>query len=386
MANIGIISEFNPFHTGHKYLIENIKGENDTVVCVMSGNFVQRGDVAVLPKAERVAAALQNGADLIIELPSPYSMSFAERFAKSSVYLLKSLGIIDQICFGSEVGDTKILYEIAEVLSGDEFSRKIADRLKSGDTFAKIRTDILREYNPLYAEIISQPNNILGIEYILSAKRLDAQLPFKTIKRIGAGHDSSDTAATASASHIREMLKSGRADKVNEFLPYDYSENFADIGNLEKAVLANLRANNSPERYAALPEISEGLENRIFEAVKSSLSLFELYEGIKTKRYSLSRIRRIVLSAFLDIKEAEIPKNPPYIRVLGFTERGKTALAEISRKAELPIICTAKDAALLKGDAKILFDAECRRSDMWALALNQPQKCGNEYYYKIVKG
>lgn len=386
MANIGIISEFNPFHTGHKYLIENIKAENDTVICVMSGNFVQRGDAAILPKSERTAAALKNGADLVIELPVPYSMSYAERFAKSSVYLLKSLGIIDEICFGSEVGETEILNTIADILSSNEFEIKISERLKCGDTFAKIRTDILREYNPLYAEILSEPNNILGIEYILAAKALGFNVPFRTIKRIGAGHDTKKPLVTASASHIRQMLLDAKKADIDKFLPFDYSENLASINNIEKAILANLRANNSPERYAGLPEISEGLENRIFEAIKTSSSLPELYESIKTKRYTLARIRRIVLSAFLGINEDMASKNPPYIRVLGFTEKGKVALAEIAKKSALPIICTAKDANSLEGFAKEVFEKECSSSDIWALSLNQPQKCGNEYYYKIVKG
>lgn len=386
MANIGIISEFNPFHTGHKYLIENVKGENDTVICVMSGNFVQRGDAAILSKAERTAAALKNGADLIIELPTPYSMSFAERFATASVELLKSLRIIDEICFGSEEGEIKALYDIAEILDSEEFNKKIAEHLKSGDTFAKIRTDILREYNPRYAEIISEPNNILGIEYILAAKKSDFNIPFRTLKRIGAGHDKSNFSITASASYIREMLRGGQADNVAQFLPYSYNDNYADVNNLGNAILANLRANNSPERYEKLPEISEGLQNRIFDAVKSSLTLDELHENLKTKRYTLARIRRIVLSAFLGINESDIPKKPPYIRVLGFTERGKKALAEISRKAKLPIICTAKDTAKLESEAKRLFEAESKISDIWALALTKPQKCGNEYSYKIVKG
>lgn len=386
MANIGIISEFNPFHTGHKYLIENIKGENDTVICVMSGNFVQRGDVAILPKNERTAAALKNGADLIIELPTPYAMSFAERFAEGSVYILKSLGIIDEICFGSECGDIEALQNIADILSTNEFQNKIALRLKSGDTFAKIRTDILGEYDKKYAEILTNPNNILAVEYILAAKNLGADFSFQTIKRIGASHDSKTSDITASASLIREMLRDGQAEKTTEYLPYTYSKNFASIENIEKAILADLRANNLASRYNSLPEISEGLENRICEAVKNSLTLNELYENIKSKRYPLSRIRRIILYSFLGITEDMAAKKPPYIRVLGFTEKGKAALTEITKKANLPIICTAKDALALDGFAKEVFEKECTCSDIWALSLNHPQKCGNEYYYKIVKG
>ncbi len=385
MANIGIISEFNPFHTGHKHLIDTVKTQNDTVISVMSGNFVQRGDLAIYEKSERVRAALKNGADLIIELPLPYSLATAQCFANGSVYLLNALGIIDKICFGSECGDIAKLNEIAEILSSDEFESKIAARIKSGETFAKIRSDILAEYNKEYAEILANPNNILGVEYILAAKKLNADFDFETLKRIGAAHDSVAPQNTASASYIREKIISGKYDEIKEFLPYNYTDNFADINNLENAILSSLRANNTPLRYLALPDISEGIENRIVAAVKESANLTELYEYIKTKRYTLSRIRRIIIAAFLGLTEEISASDPPYIRVLGFTEKGEKALKEIFQKTPLPIICTAKDAAGLEGAAKRVFELECTASDLWALSLNYPQKCGNEYYYKIVK-
>lgn len=385
MANIGIISEFNPFHTGHKYLIDSVKGEKDTVICVMSGNFVQRGDVAVCQKSERVRAALKNGADLIIELPLPFSLATAQRFAQGGIYLLKALGVIDKICFGSECGDLEKLNSIADILNSDEFNLRISDSLKSGETYAKIRTDILDQINGEYAEILKSPNDILGIEYILAAKKFNANFEFCTVKRIGASHDAAIPENTASASYIREKIISGKANEIKDFLPFPYSDNFATIDNLENAILSNLRTNNTYDRYLNLPDISEGIENRIVAAVKNSSSLNELYENIKTKRYTLSRIRRIVFSAFLGITEEITSKTPPYIRVLGFTEKGKKELSVISQKAKLPIICTAKDAMRLDGTAKQIFNLECTSADLWALSLNYPQKCGNEYYYKIVK-
>ncbi len=386
MANIGIIAEFNPFHTGHKYLIDKTKGKNDTVICVMSGNFVQRGDVAVLSKADRARAALKNGADLIIELPSPYALGTAQRFARSSVYLLESLGITDKICFGSECGDKEKLERIADILLSDEFNKKISSHLKSGDTFAKIRTDILNEYSPEYSEILKNPNNILGVEYIIAAKTLSSGIQFQTVRRIGAEHDSAIAENTASASYIREKIISGDINGIAQFLPSEFStDNFASINHLETAILASLRADNTPARYAALPDISEGIENRIVEAVKNSTTLGELYEGIKTKRYTLSRIRRIILCAFLGITEKTASANPPYIRVLGFTEKGMSALKEIAKHTKLPIICTASDAMKLDGIAKEIFELECKATDLWALSLNYPQNCGNEYFYKIVK-
>ncbi len=385
MANIGIISEFNPFHTGHKHLIDSVKGENDTVICVMSGNFVQRGDVAIYEKSERVRAALKNGADLIIELPLPYTLSTAQRFAEGSTEILNSLGVIDKLCFGSECGDIKTLENIADILSTDEFQNKISEQLKSGKTYAKIRTDILGEYNKDYAEILTNPNNILGVEYILASRKLGADFIFQTVKRIGASHDAGTPEITASASYIREKIISGEAETVKDFLPSDYSDNFANLHNLENAILSSLRTNNKKERYLSLPDISEGIENRIIDAVKNSSSLSELYKSIKTKRYTLSRIRRIIMCAFLGVTEELAKLSPPYIRVLGFTEKGKNALSVISQKASLPIICTAKDAAMLDTNALKVFELECTAADIWALSLNYPQKCGNEYYHKIVK-
>lgn len=385
MANIGIIAEFNPFHTGHKYLIDEIKGKDDTVVCVMSGEFVQRGDVALCGKAERVSAALKNGADLIIELPVPYALSTAECFAKSSIHILKSLGIINTVCFGSECGDINTLCEISEIINSNEFQVKVADNLKSGNAYPKIQTDILSKYSPHYADILKSPNNILGVEYIGAAKALGFSASFKTVSRFGAGHNSSEADVTAGATYIREKILSGNYCDVKKYIPYGLCGNFANIKNIESAVLASLRLNNSAERYSALPDISEGLENRIVKAVKNSVTLNELYENIKTKRYTSARIRRIILCAVLNITAQMQATLPPYIRVLGFTQKGEAALKQISAQTSLPIICTAANTKTLSTDAKKVFEAQVRAADLWALALNYPQKCGNEYLYKIVK-
>lgn len=387
MANIGIISEFNPFHTGHRFLINSVKGDGDTVICVMSGNFVQRGDVAILPKEERVRAALKNGADLIIELPCPYSTSAAQSFATAGVHILNSLGITDCIAFGSECGDIAALEKIADILMSDELNSKIPDRLKSGETFAKIRTDLLAEYDENLAEIIKSPNNTLATEYIIAAKKLGFKGDFKTVKRQGAEHDSKEICNTAvSASLIRSRLLEGKSDEIKQFLPYigDIA-NVADIKRLETAILASLRADNTRERYLALPDISEGIENRIVAAVKTAKSLDELFEAVKTKRYTLSRIRRIILCAFLGITKQAVDALPPYVRILGFNEKGLSALKEISNACRLPVITKASDLDALPPAALSLWELEAKSGDLWALSLNNPQKCGSEYFYKIVK-
>lgn len=390
MANVGIIAEFNPFHLGHKHLIDSIKRTDNTITCVMSGNFVQRGDTAVFSKSDRCYAAIKGGADLVIELPTPWAMSAAQNFALGGVSLLNNLGFIDEICFGSECGEISKLEDISKLLISTEFDNKISERLKSGDTYAKIRTEILREYSQEYSEIIANPNNVLGIEYIIAAKRLGCDIKFKTIKRIGAKHDANCTSETASASYLREKIYSNNTAGLEKFITPATKENiekgvFSNIEHLKTAILCDLRKNNTAQRYSSLPDISEGLENRIVAAVKNSATLEDLLSKIKTKRYPLARIRRIILSAFLGLKALPEGAVPPYIRVLGFNKKGEELIRKAAKKSKLPIITTAAEAELLSGFAKEIFEAECTASDIWALSLNFPLLCGNEYIHKLIK-
>ncbi|MBQ6815934.1 MAG: nucleotidyltransferase family protein [Clostridia bacterium] len=390
MCNIGIVAEFNPFHLGHKHLISNAKANNEGIICVMSGNFVQRADTAVFSKSERCLAALKNGADLVIELPTPWAISNAEGFAFGALSLLGNTKIVNKIYFGSECGNTQKLSNTAQVISSKEFNLKVSEKLKSGKTLAKIRSDILNAEHPELYGILDEPNNILGIEYMLAAKKLGCNFNFETINRIGAKHDSKLANITASASYIRENILLGNKQDILNFVPNETALSinngvFANLKNLETAILYSLRANNTPKRYANLPDVSEGLENRIVKAVENSATLEELYQNIKTKRYTLSRIRRIILWAFLGINTLPLGATPPYIRVLGFNKKGEQLLKQIEQKSEIPVIKKAADAKNLTGFAKEIFETECRATDIWNLALNIPQRCGGEYLYKIVK-
>ena len=195
---------------------------------------------------------------------------------------------------------------------------------------------------------------------------------------------------TASASYIRENILLGNKQDILNFVPNETALSinngvFANLKNLETAILYSLRANNTPKRYANLPDVSEGLENRIVKAVENSATLEELYQNIKTKRYTLSRIRRIILWAFLGINTLPLGATPPYIRVLGFNKKGEQLLKQIEQKSEIPVIKKAADAKNLTGFAKEIFETECRATDIWNLALNIPQRCGGEFLYKIVK-
>lgn len=348
----GIICEFNPFHKGHKHLIDTVKGENDGIVCVMSGNFVQRGEFAVYDKFTRAKTALDNGADLVIELPCAYSLKSAEGFAKAGVRLLEATNTVRQIAFGAECDNIAELAAAAEKIK--ELDSEIKAELKKGISYPAARK------NAVKSDLLDTPNNILAIEYIKSAL-----IPCKAIKRIGKGHDSDDELYSASA--IRKTLDN------NEI---------CTIKNCEKAILAKLRT-MSADDFLQIEDVSEGLENRIIDAVRVSTTLNEIYDNIKTKRYTHSRIRRIILRAYLGITK-DYCKNVPYIRILGFNAKGKEILGKMKKKANLPIISRYSDIDSLDEYGKLLFELECRCTDLYNLGYKKPLPCGTEQRSKVV--
>lgn len=347
----GIICEFNPMHSGHKYLINSVKqNENDAVICCMSGNFVQRGEFAVYDKFTRARTALMNGADLVIELPTVYSTMSAEGFCKAGVSLIEATGIADKIAFGAENADISALNEIAEKLNDKEIQKEIASEMKSGISFPAARSKVLD------TDLLNYPNNILAVEYLKFAT-----LPCTAVKRIGKGHDSSDEEYSSSA--IRDKLD------INKI---------SSIKNCEVAVLSKLRTMTADD-YRKIDDASEGLENKIVKAVREAVSLDELYSLIKSKRYTHSRIRRIILRAYLGIENA--PANPPYIRILGFNAKGRELLSEIKKRSNMPIITKISDC----DDSTIdFFKQECRFTDLYNLGYKKPLPCGTEQRSQIV--
>lgn len=349
--NTGIICEFNPFHKGHKYLIDSVKNDG-LVICVMSGNFVQRGEFAVYNKFERCKVALENGADLVVELPAPYALMSAEGFAKAGVNLLKKTGVVNKIAFGAECDDTNKLKEIADKVSISQ--ELIKDEMKKGISYPAARRNVIG------SDLLDTPNNILAIEYIRHTT-----LPYTAIKRIGKGHDTDDKLYSASA--IRQTLDN---DKI------------CSIYNCEKAILAKLRCMTAKD-FEKIEDVSEGLENRIYESVRNSCTLDELYDSIKTKRYTHSRIRRIILKSYLGITK-EYSKEVPYIRILGFNGRGKILLSEMKEKAQLPIIGRYADTQKLDDFGKRMFELECHCTDLYNLGYKVPLPCGTEQKSQIV--
>ena len=341
--NIGIICEFNPFHAGHAHLIKSVKSAGDKIICIMSGNFVQRGEFAVYDKFTRAKTALENGADLVIEMPPEQALLSAEGFATS-------LGIIDEIAFGAENADTAELKKIAELLKDPKVQGEISREMKSGISYPAARNKIIK------SPLLEKPNNILAIEYIKAAS-----IPCRAITRIGKGHDTDDEKYSASA--IRKTLS---LDEIST------------MQNCEKAVLFKLRS-MSKEDFAKIADVNEGLENRIYEAARNAASLDELYALIKSKRYTLSRVKRIVLRAFLDIYGSET--DVPAIRILGFNENGRALLADIKAKCDKPIISRLADC---DGDLCEYYFTQCAHTDAYSLGYKKTLPCGAEQRSKII--
>ena len=386
MQRIGIIAEFNPLHLGHKYLIDNAKLKGEAV-CAISGNFVQRGDTALCEKRLRAKMALDCGADLVLEIPVCYSMSTAQNFALGGVSALISVGC-NAIMFGSEEGKAEPLLKTAEILQTNEFKEKLANNLKSGITFAKAR-QIAAEECGAKTGILEGANNNLAIEYILAAKSLNAELEFLTVKRQGALHDSTKTEnGLASASFIRDKLQSGDFETAKTYMPKNAfallsQDNISDINRIERAILSVLRT-KTLEDLKNLPDISEGLENKLYWAIKNATSLNELYESLKVKRYTLARIRRLVLSAFLSIDNTFFMKTPPYIRVLGFNKNGEAIIKSL-KESDIPVIFRAKEIENLSDSALKMFEWENNATDLYALSLKKPLKSSLEYTRGLIK-
>ncbi len=381
MKICGIVAEYNPFHNGHKYHIEKTKELYGAthIVAVMSGNFTQRGDVAVFDKYMRTRTALENGVDLVIELPVPYALGSAEQFAFGAVSLLNSLGCVEMISFGSECGDVSLLEETAGAVMFAQQNEDFFRYMKSGDSYpAALQKTIDKYYEEDIIDALMSPNNTLAVEYLKALGEFGSEIKPVTIKRVGTEHDSGKTSGYyASAGHIRKGLAAG--EDMSAFVPSfpeGYEANMARLVNIETAVLAKLRTMSKDELEKA-PNVLMGLENRIYRAARVSTSLAELYMLIKTKRYTMSRIRRIIMAEFIGIRKQDVKTPPPYVHILGMNAKGREILA--AAKCSLPIDTSLK--SLSGTDRKTARSAllEERAGDLYALAFDKKRVCGLDY-------
>lgn len=427
MGVIGIVVEYNPFHNGHKYHIEQSRklcGTN-SVVCVMSGNFIQRGEPAIIDKWARTEMALMSGADLVIELPVVYAMSSAEFFAFGAVKILESLGVVDCICFGSEAGSIDELDMIADILNIEPgyYKSCLKDHLANGLSFPAARENALIGYLKAsghesinLSEIIKSSNNILGIEYIKALKKLGSKIKPLTIKRIANAYNSEKlegiiSSATAIRKHIfsNEELKnpyntntltasdiSGFTDSLAKVLPvhsFDIMQREFMSGrcpvfscDFENTILSTLR-HMSIEEISRLPYIAEGLENRVKSAADKTGSLDELINNISTRRYTRTRIQRCLFSILTGLKNDEFLEfnkygGPQYIRILGFNSIGRGLLSKINNRASLPVIVkTADFKASCNPLLSRMLQIESASTDQYVLAYDNSEykKSGQEF-------
>lgn len=387
MKVAGIIAEYNPFHSGHAYLAQKARENGAThVVAVMSGNFVQRGAPAIFGHGTRTRAALANGIDLVLQLPSVYAVSPAQSFARAGVAILEGTGFVDELVFGSECGDISKITSAANSIESEKLKPLLDDELKKGLSFASARENALRILNPECADIIKSPNNILGVEYVSALGKLGSKINPVSFSRIGADHDSREFCGNiASASYIRELFS---GEEWKKFVPENTVDIYeksavADIGRIETAILYRMRTADAVSLSKA-PDISEGIENRIISAASNSKNLSELYSLAKTKRYSHARIRRIILNYFLGFTADDSAISVPYIRVTGFNEKGAELIRKAKETARLPVITKAADIASLDKNAQRIFSLECSAGDIFALCFDDVSLCGDEKKFRPI--
>ena len=384
METAGIVAEYNPFHRGHAWHIAETRrrlGGDAPVVCVMSGHWVQRGECALADKWLRAALALDRGADLVVELPTPWAMASAESFARGAVSLLAATGVVDVLSFGSETGELAPLEEAAAALDAPDYPERLRAALGRGLSFPAARQEAAG------AACLSAPNNNLGVEYLRSLRALSSTIRPLTVPRQGAGHDGPAAGGFASASELRRLLRAGRGEEAAPYLTAPWSGELADMQHIERAVLARLRTMGEGD-WAALPDGggAEGLPSRLAKAAREAVSLEDFYTRAKTRRYPHARLRRLALAAFLDLRAAERPAAPPYVRVLGLGGRGRVLLRRMKDTCPLPVIVKPAQARELDGPARTLFESEARYTDLYGLCFPAPRPCGAEWIHSPVVG
>ena len=379
MDAVGVVCEFDPLHRGHERLLRRAGESGRVLVCAMSGNFTQRGGAACVEKFARAEMAVRCGADLVVELPTPWAMATAEKFADGGVSLLAQCGV-KTLYFGSECGDTDALWATAEALLRADVHRAIRLEMDGGLPYAAARQAVLERETGLGA-LLAQPNNTLAVEYLKAIRRRGLAAEAVTVRREDGGHHGS-----ASASHIRALLAAGQEAKAFALMPPQAADILgremkkglapADPPRLERAMLARLRLMNEHD-FASYDSGGEGLYRRVYRAVQEGGSLGDILTRATTKRYPTARVRRMLWAVFLSL---EAPGEAiPYVRILAATEAGRRLLRQM-QGAGVPVLTKAADVGRLGPSAEALFIREARRTDVYALACpGSPLPCGSDW-------
>ena len=384
MNIIGIIAEFDPFHRGHARFLRRLRERfpGAAVVCAMSGPFTQRGGAAVASKYARGEMALGCGADLVLELPVQWAAASAERFARGGAALLAAAGAT-HIAFGSEAGELAPLRRAAEALDSPGFSERLRPRLRAGLPFASARQRALEELLGTDADVLTRPNNLLGVEYLRAVRALGAELEPVTLRRTGAGHDEAERRdGLSSASALRERLLAGDIAGALAGMPESAAAVLerelragrcpAALGCNERGVLTRLRTMDAAD-FAALPDCGEGLERRMARAAAECAGLEDFYGRVKSKRYAHSRVRRLTLWSYLGLTRGDCPETPPYLRVLALGEAGRAVLRRAGTLGRLPVLTKPAAVKGMDGACRRQFQIDARAQALWELCL--PEVC-----------
>ena len=384
MKTAGVVCEYNPMHNGHVYHLENTRQQGAThIVCALSADFVQRGECAYLDKFTRADIAVHCGADLVVEIPVVWSLSAAQSYALGAVSILDSLGC-DFLSFGAETDDKKLLSDCAGISDDERANELIRTFSAEGNSYpASAAKAASLLYGEKADEVFSSPNSTLSLEYIRTLKKIGSNMDFLPVKRIGASHDSLEAdGITASASLLRSfedlsLLKAYMPEYAYEKLLQKAGEGKAPctLINGEKVILSFLRR-LSLDDIKQLSGNNSGLSERIFDAVKTSCTLDELLFKVKTKAYTLARIRRTVMMLFLAIPNEMTKEIPPYIRVLAANEKGLEILRNASEK--IPVVTRHSDIVKLDEKAKEIYEISQRAADQYAFFSEKTGACLSE--------
>ncbi len=406
MKILGLITEYNPFHNGHKYHLDTAKkmtGATHTIA-VMSGNFLQRGEPAITDKWHRAEMAVREGVDLVLELPFVYACNTAELFAYGAVSLLHHLDTVDSLCFGSEEGAIERLVKVSKVLlqEPESYRQILKIHLSEGLSYPQARSKALNQYfeDDALDALLQSPNNILGIEYIKALLKLGSSIQPFTLKRIQADYHSTEILSDiCSATAIREHLShkpndTGYLSKVMPPSSLKTLENSFNLGfgpvsysNLDQLILYRLRA-ASIDEIANIPDVIEGLENRFKEASMKATSYTEILHATKTKRYTMTRLQRILIHALIHLEKHHLSTfnhggGAQYARVLAFSKNGPPLIKHLKQHSSIPILTNINREPLKTEIARKMLSFDILATNIYCLAYpNSKHRIGGWDYYK----
>lgn len=408
MTVLGLITEYNPFHLGHKYHLEESKRKTKAKysIAVMSGSFLQRGEPSFIDKWTKAKMAIDNGVDLVLELPFIYSCQSAEYFAYGGVKLLDSLQVVDYISFGSEIGNIEPLMNLSSIFLDEPyyFQQRLKHYLSKGLSFSVSRSNALEEYISIispkdknnYKNILDKSNNILGIEYLKALKKINSKIIPVTIKRSGSQYKDKDLShGFASATAIRHILMDKSIKEVKNLVPhptfklleeyYDKYQSFNDLSNYNQTLLYLIRTIDETILLNYL-DIEVGLENRIVQQGRKYNNITEVIDNIVSKRYPRTRIQRLLIHLLHQLDRDKFMKlnkfYPSHIRVLGSNENGLILLNKIKERSNLPIITKFADYKKIDNDPlKEILGLDKKSTDIFFLGFNSKMSFSNMDYY-----